>query len=479
MARIAVFGAGHLGVTHAACMAELGHDVMVVDVDLPRLTRLQAGETPFYEPGLAELLRRHVQRGAVLFTSSYDEATTFARVHFITVGTPQKAGELGADLTALHTVVDHLAPRLTKPAVVFGKSTVPVGTARQVSARLRQLAPAGYAVNLGWNPDFLRKGHAVQDALAPDRIVLGVETDRLNYAERVLRGVYATFVDAGVPLLVTDLTTAEMVKATANSFVAAKISFINAVSEMCDAVGADVCFVADAVGRDPRIGRDLLDAGVGFGGALPKDVRAVMARAGEAGADQMLMLMREVDSINVRRRSRMVGLARDMLGGGLAGARVAVLGASFTPDSDDVGDSPALNIAGQLHAEGASICVFDPHAMDNARAVFPNFDYAPDAVEACRDADVVLVLTEWQQFRELRPADLEPVVHKRRIIDGRNCLDPQRWRGAGWQYRGMGRGVTYPEGGHPVQTQSISSSKVWSEIVMQRLRSWGDVADTG
>ncbi|WP_156448602.1 nucleotide sugar dehydrogenase, partial [Mycobacterium sp. NAZ190054] len=248
MAQIAVFGAGYLGVTHAAVMAELGHDVLVVDIDLGRLATLQNGELPFYEPGLADLLRRHVQRGAVRFTSSYDEAATFATVHFIAVGTPQKAGEPGADLTALHAVVEHLAPRLTSPAVVFGKSTVPVGTARQVSARIRALAPAGYAVNLGWNPDFLRKGHAVRDALAPDRIVLGVETDRLNYAERVLKGVYAAFVDAGTPFLVTDLTTAEMVKAAANAFVATKISFVNAVADMCDAVGADVCFVADAVG---------------------------------------------------------------------------------------------------------------------------------------------------------------------------------------------------------------------------------------
>ncbi|WP_156448566.1 nucleotide sugar dehydrogenase, partial [Mycobacterium sp. NAZ190054] len=273
--------------------------------------------------------------------------------------------------------------------------------------------------------------------------------------------------------------TAEMVKAAANAFVATKISFVNAVADMCDAVGADVCFVADAVGRDPRIGRDLLDAGIGFGGALPKDVRAVMARAGEAGADQMLMLLREVDGINARRRSKMVDLTRDVLGGRLAGARIAVLGASFKPDSDDVRDSPALNVAGQLHVEGAAVSVFDPHATENARTLFPNFDYAAGPVDACRDADAVLVLTEWQQFRDLRPTDLEQVVHKRRIVDGRNCLDPVRWRGAGWEYRGMGRGVTPSEGGHRVHTQSISSSKVWSEIVAQRLRSWSDVADTG
>lgn len=479
MARIAVFGAGHLGVTHAACMAELGHDVEVVDPDAGRLDRLRNGELPFYEPGLAELLRRHLDDSRLSFTSSYDEAVALASIHFLTVPVPQKYGGPGADLGALHAAVDELAPRLTSPAVVIGKSTVPVGTARQVSARIRHLAPAGYAVNVGWNPDFLRKGHAVQDALAPDRIVLGIESDRLNYAERVLRAVYARFVDAGTPFLVTDLATAEMVESVTNAFVAMKVSFANAVADMCDGVGADIGVVADAVGRDRRIGRNLLEAGVGYGGALPGDVRAIMARAGQAGSDEMLALLGVVDSINVRHRSKMVELTSSVLGGRLTGARIAVLGAAYTADSDDVLDSPALNVAGHLHAEGASVSVFDPYAMDNARGVFPNFDYAGDAVEACQGADAVLVLTEWQQFRDLRPADLDGVVGRRRIIDGRNWLDPQLWRGAGWEYRGMGRPVAAAEGGHPVQSQSISTSKVWTEIVMQRLESWGEVAGAG
>ena len=437
--RIAVFGTGYLGATHAACMAELGHEVLGVDVDAAKLEKLAAGEVPFYEPGLGEVLRNNIDRGRLKFTSSYEEAAEFAVVFFLGVGTPQKKGEFAADMIYVDAVIETLAPLLTKPSVIFGKSTVPVGTAERLGKRARELAPSGDAVEVAWNPEFLREGFAVQDTLHPDRLVLGVDRNRHGRAESVAREVYADLVDEGIPFLVTDLATAELVKASANAFLATKISFINAISEVCEAAGADVTVLADAIGYDVRIGRRFLNAGIGFGGGcLPKDIRAFMARAGELGADQALTFLREVDNINMRRRTRMVELAREACGS-LLGARVAILGAAFKPDSDDVRDSPALNVAGQIQLQGAAVNVYDPKAMDNSRALFPTLTYSANALEACEGADVVLVLTEWPQFLKLQPSDLDSVVRKKVIVDGRNCLSPDDWRGAGWTYRGLGR----------------------------------------
>ncbi|WP_080597760.1 UDP-glucose dehydrogenase family protein [Rhodococcus rhodochrous] len=438
--RIAVFGTGYLGATHAACMAELGHEVVGVDVDPAKLAKLEAGEVPFYEPGLEEVLQRNIQSGRLRFTSSYEEAAAFADVHFIGVGTPQRKGEFAADLTYVNAVIDRLAPLLSGPSVIFGKSTVPVGTAEGLAERVRTLSPAGEEVELAWNPEFLREGFAVQDTLHPDRMVLGVSRNSRGLAEQVAREVYAQLIEEDIPFLVTDLATAELVKTAANAFLATKISFINAMSEVCEAAGADVAFLADAIGHDVRIGRRFLNAGIGFGGGcLPKDIRAFMARAGEIGADEALTFLREVDNINMRRRVRMVELAREAVDGSLIGSRVAVLGAAFKPDSDDVRDSPALNIAGQIQLQGASVTVFDPKAMENSRTIFPTLSYATDVKEACSGADVVLVLTEWQEFRELAPTSIEDVVRRKKLIDGRNCLDASKWRAAGWEYRALGR----------------------------------------
>jgi UDPglucose 6-dehydrogenase len=438
--RIAVFGTGYLGATHAACMAELGHDVLGVDVDAGKLAKLGAGEVPFYEPNLDEVLRNNVDAGRLRFTSSYAEAADFADVHFIAVATPQKQGELAADLKYVDAVIETLAPRLTAPSVIFGKSTVPVGTAARLGARVRALAPAGNAVEVAWNPEFLREGYAVHDTLHPDRIVLGVDKHRSGRAEEAAREVYGLLLEEEIPFLVTDLETSELVKTSANAFLATKISFINAMAEICELTGADVSMLADAIGHDTRIGRRYLNAGVGFGGGcLPKDIRAFMARAGELGADQAFAFLREVDTINMRRRTQMMDLAREVVGGSLIGARVAVLGAAFKPDSDDVRDSPALNIAGQIQLQGASVSVYDPKAMDNSKALFPTLGYATTALEACHGADATLVLTEWAQFCDLEPADLDSVVRQRSIIDGRNCLDREKWRAAGWIYRGIGR----------------------------------------
>lgn len=419
-------------------MAELGHDVLGVDIDPGKVAKLSAGEVPFYEPGLSDVLKRNLDAGRLRFTTSYDEAAAFADLHFLGVGTPQKKGEYGADLRHVHSVVDTLVPSLDRPSVIVGKSTVPVGTAAELGNRAATLARTD--VEVVWNPEFLREGFAVEDTLRPDRLVVGIDPNRPGRAEALLRELYADLIDNEVPFLLTDLATAELVKVSANAFLATKISFINAVSEVCEATGADVTQLADALGYDARIGRRFLNAGLGFGGGcLPKDIRAFMARAGELGADHALTFLREVDNINMRRRTKMVELATAAVGGSLLGANVAVLGAAFKPDSDDVRDSPALNVAGMIQLHGAVVSVFDPKALENSRRVFPTLNYATSVEEACDRADVVLVLTEWAEFVALRPADLEPVVRGKSIIDGRNCLRPEVWRSAGWTYRGLGR----------------------------------------
>lgn len=437
--RCTVFGTGYLGATHAAGMAELGHDVLGVDIDAGKVAKLAAGEVPFYEPDLREMLQRNIEAGRLRFTTDYAEAADFADVHFLGVGTPQKKGEYGADLRHVYAVIDTLVPLLTRPAVVVGKSTVPVGTAADLSLRAAGLAPEGVTVEVAWNPEFLREGFAVADTLHPDRIVIGVQKDS-QLAEPVLREMYAPMLAAGVPLLLADLQTAELVKVSANAFLATKISFINAISEVCEAVDADVTVLADALGHDARIGRRFLNAGLGFGGGcLPKDIRAFMARAGELGANHALTFLREVDSINMRRRTRMVELATKACGGSLLGANVAVLGAAFKPESDDVRDSPALNVAGMLQLNGATVNVYDPQAIENSRRLFPTLNYATTVVEACDRADAVLVLTEWREFVDLDPVLLADTVRAKVVVDGRNCLDVRRWQQAGWQVFALGR----------------------------------------
>ncbi|MEV7772252.1 UDP-glucose/GDP-mannose dehydrogenase family protein [Kitasatospora sp. NPDC086791] len=440
--RISVIGTGYLGATHAAAMAEFGFEVLGLDIDPDKIAMLTAGRVPMYEPGLSELLLKHVaghqnSTGRLRFTTSVQEAAEFGDVHFVCVNTPQRKGEFAADMSYVDTVIDELAPHLARPTLVVGKSTVPVGSAARLAERLAALAPVGEGAELAWNPEFLREGFAVQDTLRPDRIVVGAQSER---AERLLRQVYAEPIAAGVPFLVTDYATAELVKAAANSFLATKISFINAMAEVCEAAGADVTLLSTALGHDERIGRKFLNSGLGFGGGcLPKDIRAFMARAGELGADQALTFLREVDSINMRRRSRMVELAREQCGGGFLGRRIAVLGAAFKPNSDDIRDSPALNVAAQIQLQGAQVTVYDPKAVDNARKMFPSLAYADSALEAAEGAHVVLHLTEWAEFRELDPAELGAVVAERRLLDGRNVLDAEAWRAAGWTYRALGR----------------------------------------
>ncbi len=439
--RCTVFGTGYLGATHAAGMAELGHEVIGVDIDPGKVAKLAAGDIPFYEPGLRKMLSDNLAAGRLHFTTDYGAAAEFADVHFLGVGTPQKKGEYGADMRHVHAVVDTLVPRLQRSAVIVGKSTVPVGTAAELGARARALSPDGVDVEIAWNPEFLREGFAVHDTLHPDRIVLGVQPDSVH-AEAAVRALYAPLLDEGVPFLLTDLQTAELVKVSANAFLATKISFINAISEVCEAVDADVTLLADALGYDPRIGRRFLNAGLGFGGGcLPKDIRAFMARAGELGANHALTFLREVDSINMRRRTRMVDLATKACGS-LLGANVAVLGAAFKPESDDVRDSPALNVAGLLQLNGATVNVYDPKAMENSRRLFPTLNYSTSVAEACDRADAVLVLTEWREFVELVPTDLAGTVRAKVVVDGRNCLDLSKWAEAGWRVYALGKSAT-------------------------------------
>jgi UDPglucose 6-dehydrogenase len=433
--RISVIGCGYLGAVHAAAMAQLGHDVVGVDVDADKVTALAAGAAPFYEPGLDDLLVEVGATGRLRFTTDMAEVVG-SQVHFVCVGTPQRRGEFAADLRYVDAAVAELVAHLSPGDVVAGKSTVPVGTAESIADRV---APTGATVV--WNPEFLREGFAVADTLHPDRIVMGVAAgDDGERAVALLRELYATPIADGTPTVVTDLATAQLVKVAANSFLATKFSFINARAELCEPTGADVTQLADAIGYDARIGRRFLNAGLGFGGGcLPKDIRAFMARAGELGADQALSFLREVDAINMRRRVRMVDLAREVCEGSIVGLRVAVLGAAFKPDSDDVRDSPALSVAAQMGLQGATVVVTDPKALPNARRVWPDLHYVETADEAVAGADVVMLATEWAQYRELDPEQLGRLVAHRRIVDGRNVLDPAAWRGAGWTYRALGR----------------------------------------
>jgi UDPglucose 6-dehydrogenase len=431
-----VIGTGYLGATHAVCMAELGFEVLGLDVDAGKLELLRAGEVPFYEPGLPELLRKHAGGDRLRFTDSYEEVARFADVHFICVGTPQRKGELAADLQYVEAAMHSLAPLLQRKALVVGKSTVPAGTAARMQQLLLQRAPCA-EVELAWNPEFLREGFAVQDTLRPDRLVFGVHSP---WAEQQLRAAYQPVIEAGTPVVCTDFATAELVKVAANSFLATKISFINAMAEVCETTGADVTKLAEAIGHDARIGHRFLHAGLGFGGGcLPKDIRAFIARAGELGVDQAVSFLHEVDAINLRRRARVVELGMELVDGSYLGHKVAVLGAAFKPDSDDTRDSPALEVAAAVGRRGADVLVYDPQAMDNARRVHPELNYAASLTEAIEGAEVIMLLTEWQQFRAMDPEQVGTRVRARNIVDGRNVLDPARWRAAGWVYRALGR----------------------------------------
>jgi UDPglucose 6-dehydrogenase len=448
--RLTFLGTGYLGATYAICFAELGYEVVGFDIDADKIEKLAGGSVPFHEPGLDELLRRNLASGRLRFTTSYEETAAFGDVHFICVGTPQRAGGMGADLSYVEASVTNLAQHLTRKALIVGKSTVPTGTAEWIEQLVSKHVPAELGVEVAWSPEFLQEGFAVEDVLRPNRIVVGVKTEWANgmlYAAH--KGVFdlAATEDREVPLVITDFATAELVKVAANAFLATKISFINAMAEVCEVAGGDVTQLAKAIGYDPRIGNRFLQAGVGFGGGcLPKDIRAFQARAQELGAGEALRFLHEVDLINLRRRNRVVQIAADLLdrrsgpaGPDLSGTKIAVLGATFKPNSDDVRDAPALAIAAALHKAGAEVRVYDPEGTENARRAQPDLAYQPALTDAVRDADLVCVLTEWAEFRNADPVALGDLVAGRKVIDGRNCLEATAWVQAGWTYRGMGR----------------------------------------
>ncbi|MEU0351437.1 UDP-glucose/GDP-mannose dehydrogenase family protein [Streptomyces sp. NPDC006237] len=437
--KLTVIGCGYLGATHAACMAELGHEVLGMDSNMDKVAILNSGKAPFHERDLDAMLARHTATGRLRFTASYAEAAAFADLHFIGVGTPQQPGENAYDLTHFFSAVRQLAPRIKNPAVVAVKSTVPVGTAPRVRDLLHEFAPASDRVDVAWNPEFLRESFAIEDTLRPDRLVLGFETEH-SWAEAVLRQCFDKIIESGTPTIVTDWATAELAKASANAFLATKISFINAIAEVCEASGADVGQLADILGHDARIGRRGMRPGLGFGGGcLPKDIRGFMARAGELGVDQALTILREVDAINNRRRERMVDLAREQLDGNLMGKQITVWGAAFKPNTDDIRDSPALAVAQKLHHLGAKVTVTDPQALDNARKAHPELDYVDDPIAAVQDADLLLHLTEWPQFSHIDPHRLAARTATPRVIDGRGTLNADTWRDAGWTVRALGR----------------------------------------
>lgn len=442
---ITVIGTGYLGATHAVCMALLGHDVVALDVDQAKIDRLAQGQLPIYEPGLEEKLRDVLASGKLRFTTDVSLAAEHGDVHFICVGTPQSKDSDAADLSYVDAAITSLARELRRKCLVVGKSTVPVGTAVRLTALVQSVAPAGGLVELAWNPEFLREGYAVKDTLEPDRLVFGVAS---NWARAQLAACYGPIIAAGTPVVTTDLATAELVKVAANSFLATKISYINAMAEICEATGADVSHLAEALSYDTRIGGRFLKPGLGFGGGcLPKDIRAFMHRAESLGVGQAVSFLRQVDAINRRRRQRTVDLVAELAGGSLAGVKVAALGAAFKPNSDDIRDAPALDVARMLNEAGAKVAVYDPAAMENARRSYPDLTYADTLEEAVTGAQVVALLTEWEEFRSADPYMLAELVTARCIVDGRHALDADKYRAAGWDYRALGR---------PVQSGSVT-----------------------
>ncbi|WP_370644372.1 UDP-glucose/GDP-mannose dehydrogenase family protein [Nesterenkonia sp. LB17] len=434
---ISVIGTGYLGATHAACMAELGYNVLGVDIDPEKIDSLSRGELPFHEPGLPELIRKHVDSGRLRFTTDLEEVGAWGDVHFIAVGTPQQAGGTGADMTFVNAATSSLARAIKKDALIVGKSTVPVGTARRLAALVEEESAEGVRVTLAWNPEFLREGFAVEDTLRPDRLVVGTAEEA---DEAVLREVYSEALSRETPWITTDFETAELVKVAANAFLATKISFINAFAEVTETVGGNITTLADAIGHDTRIGRKFLNAGVGFGGGcLPKDIRALQTRVGELGLDHTMRFLDEMDQINLRRRDKVVTLAEQILDADLTGKRIAVLGVAFKPLSDDVRDSPGLDVAVRLFSSGADVAVYDPESNRNAAKRFPRLGYVDSLIEAVTGADLVVLTTEWNEFKALTPSDLEPLVAQKQFIDARNVLSAEEWEGAGWRFAQLGR----------------------------------------
>ncbi|KJY33731.1 UDP-glucose/GDP-mannose dehydrogenase family protein [Streptomyces sp. NRRL S-495] len=436
--RVSVIGCGHLGIPHAAAMAELGHEVIGVDVDGAKVDRLNAGECPIYETGLPELLAGHTATGRLRFTTDIAEAAEFADLHFVGVGTPIDADGRSYDTGQVFGAIRQLAPHLKRSCTIVGKSTVTVGTTLKVTELAHRLAPAGDLVEVVWNPEFLREGHAVEDTLRPDRLIAGVTSAE---GEKAIRTVYAGILDAGVPLFVCDPQTAELAKGAANTYLGLKISFINGVADMCDAAGADISRIVDILGIDPRIGAAGMRPGIGYGGGcLPKDIRAFTASARQLGADRAAALLLAAEHINDSRVDTAMALVTGALGRRpVKGSRVTVLGAAFKPGTNDVRESPALALAQALEQAGAVVTVHDPQAVPTAVQRNPELDYTDDLSAALDGADITVLATEWPEYRQANPQDLVGHPATPVLVDCRTTLDPDPWRAAGWTPHQIGR----------------------------------------
>lgn len=434
--KVTVIGLGYLGATHAVAMAELGHEVIGIEPDSQKLESLAAGVLPFHEPGLDAALPKAIASGRLKFQSQHNDVSASADIHFICVGTPQTKGSDAADTSYVIAAAKELASWIKPESVVAGKSTVPVGTA--ATLRDAMTAIAGFDVHLAWNPEFLREGTALEDSLKPDRIVVGTWS---QHSVDVLRQVYASIIATGTPFLELDVPTAELVKVAANAFLATKISFINAMAEVAEVSGADAVSLAKAIGYDDRIGNKFLRTGIGFGGGcLPKDIRGFVARAEELGVGSAVEFLKDVDAVNLRRRDRVVALATQELGS-LSGKAITMLGISFKPDSDDLRDSPALEISQRLTALGARVTVHDPVSLTPLATRSPELLREEDLYKAVTDAQLVILGTEWKMYREIDPVALGKVVATKTIIDGRNVLDVAAWQAAGWRVIALGRNV--------------------------------------
>jgi UDPglucose 6-dehydrogenase len=437
--KLSIIGSGYVGLTTGACFAEVGHHVVCVDNDPSKIEKLQAGQIPIYEPGLEALVKKNVAARRLSFTTRTEEGVDHGEVLFIAVPTPPQP-DGSVDLSFMEKVAREIAQYLESYRVVVDKSTVPVKTGERVAQTIRRYAKPGVEFDVVSNPEFLREGSAVEDLMKPDRIVIGGNSDR---ALALMQKIYEPFV---APVLVTDINSAELIKHAANSFLALKISYANALAEICEASGADVLKVAEGIGADKRIGRGFLNAGLGYGGScFPKDIAAFIAISDQLGVP--FQLLKEVQRINARQLERFLDAMREALWV-LKDKKICVWGLTFKPNTDDVRSSVAVAMVERLVAEGARVTVYDPKGMDKARAlpVAASIEFATSPLEAARGAEALAIATEWADFAAVDLAALREVMHTPLIFDGRNLLDPVAARDFGFQYRGVGRGLVEPRG---------------------------------
>ena len=432
--RIAMIGSGYVGLVSGACFAQFGHDVACVDKEADKIVRLRQGDIPIFEPGLDRLVADNVRAGRLAFSTDLDRAVGNADAVFIAVGTPTRRGDGHADLSYVYAAAAEIARAIRGYTVVVTKSTVPVGTGREVARIVREAQPAA-EFDVCSNPEFLREGAAIEDFMKPDRVVIGVESTR---ARDVMSAIYRPLNLIQTPMVFTNIETAEVTKYAGNAFLAMKITFINEIADLCEKVGADVHDVARGIGLDGRIGRKFLHPGPGFGGScFPKDTLALAYTAREAHAPQTIV--EQVIEVNAQRKKRMARKVIDFCGGSVAGLTVGVLGLTFKPNTDDMRDAPSLDIVPALKAAGARIVAFDPEGMGEAGRMIPGIEFARTAYDAATGADVLVVITEWHEFRGLDPRRLKELMRLPRIVDLRNIFDPEEMRGLGFAYECVGR----------------------------------------